>query len=62
MQHEPAGRSDWDRTPALEKGDVVAVYNPKKDMEVEIEEREDWAGGWSVETGESSTCISLASG
>ncbi|KAH7130988.1 cytochrome P450 [Dactylonectria macrodidyma] len=58
----PAGTGRWERNPAVNVGDMVTMYNPKKDVQVEVKEREAWAGDWALEMGDSKTRVSLASG
>ncbi|KAM0551217.1 hypothetical protein ACHAPJ_008562 [Fusarium lateritium] len=58
----PAGTGKWVRDPPLFTGDMATLYTPKKDVEVEVKEREEWSGQWSLEMGDSKTRISLASG
>ncbi|KAH7123176.1 cytochrome P450 [Dactylonectria macrodidyma] len=59
---EPVGGDEWERSPALETGEFVSVYNPKKDIKVEVGGREQWRSTWTLKMGESKTRISLASG
>ncbi|KPM36728.1 hypothetical protein AK830_g9850 [Neonectria ditissima] len=58
----PANGGEWGGNPAVNTGDLVSMYNPKKDIQVEIKEREKWSGTWSLEMGDSMTRIPLASG
>ncbi|KAH7118584.1 cytochrome P450 [Dactylonectria estremocensis] len=58
----PAAMGRWERNPAVNVGDMVTIYNPKKDVQVEVREREAWAGDWALEMGDSKTRVSLASG
>ncbi|KAF5007502.1 hypothetical protein FDECE_6174 [Fusarium decemcellulare] len=58
----PKATGMWERNPQLNIGDMVSMYLPKKDVELEVKEREAWSGIWSLEMGESKTRISLASG
>ncbi|KAM5349248.1 hypothetical protein ACJ41O_005755 [Fusarium nematophilum] len=58
----PVVTGQWERNPAVNTGDLVTMFNPKKDVQVEVRERDEWSGSWTVEMGESKTRISLASG
>ncbi|KAI5457677.1 cytochrome P450 [Mariannaea sp. PMI_226] len=58
----PVKGREWERSPPLNTRDGVTVYNPKKDVEVKVESREQWRAEWTLKMGESKTRISLASG
>ncbi|KAK7428006.1 hypothetical protein QQZ08_005437 [Neonectria magnoliae] len=55
-------KQPWERNPDVNVGDLVTIYNPKKDVQVDVKEREEWVGTWSLELGESKTRVPLASG
>ncbi|CAJ2510213.1 Uu.00g061130.m01.CDS01 [Anthostomella pinea] len=56
-----ASNSEWEKNPAIDYNDVVAVFNPLKDVEVEAKPRKG-AGNWTVKMGKSKTQVVIASG
>ncbi|KAF4979790.1 hypothetical protein FZEAL_4064 [Fusarium zealandicum] len=58
----PVGTGLWEMKPVVKTSDMVSIQLPKRDVEVEAAEREEWSGRWSLDMGESTTRISLASG
>jgi cytochrome P450 len=59
----PVGnKGQWERYPALNTGDLVSVFNPMKDIEVEVKPTKSARGKWMLNMGESKTRIALVSG
>ncbi|KAI1648166.1 uncharacterized protein F4817DRAFT_74665 [Daldinia loculata] len=59
----PAARSgQWEQSPALNYGELVSVFNPAKDVEMYVKPREQGVGKWTLEMGESTTRVPIASG
>ncbi|KAI0449782.1 cytochrome P450 [Xylaria acuta] len=59
----PTGNNgQWEKNPAIHTGDLVSVFNPKQDVEVEVKARETAFGKWTLNMGDSKTRIALASG
>ncbi len=58
---QPAS-GEWERVPALNFSDLSTLANPKKDVKTNVRGRQEWAGEWSLNMGESKSRISLASG
>ncbi|KAL8968770.1 MAG: hypothetical protein Q9197_004704 [Variospora fuerteventurae] len=52
----------WDKKPALNLADLSTLSNPKKDVQMDVGARGQWAGDWTLKMGESKSRISLASG
>ncbi|KAH7308565.1 cytochrome P450 [Stachybotrys elegans] len=44
------------------RGELASLQSPLEDVKVQILPRDDWAGTWSVEMGESKTRVPIASG
>jgi cytochrome P450 len=52
----------WERNPVLDFNDPVTVLNPKKDVQISVCERKEWAGKWTLQMSESRIRVPLASG
>ncbi|KAI0903585.1 cytochrome P450 [Ustulina deusta] len=52
----------WEKHPAMNTAGLVAVFNPKNDVEVEVKPLQTVLGKWSLRMGESNARIALASG
>ncbi|KAI0118645.1 cytochrome P450 [Nemania sp. FL0031] len=52
----------WGKDLGKNTGDLVSIFNPKSDIEVEVKAREAVSGKWTLKMGESTTRIALASG
>ncbi|PNS15642.1 hypothetical protein CAC42_4094 [Sphaceloma murrayae] len=52
----------WEESPAVDTSDLVTMYNPKKDVALKVDAKEEWTGVWSLTMGESKTRVALASG
>ncbi|KAH8587472.1 cytochrome P450 [Bisporella sp. PMI_857] len=52
----------WGLNAPLDYSQLSVLLNPKEDIEIDVMRREDWAGDWTLKTGESLSKISLASG
>lgn len=60
VEIKPVG-GKWKR-PDPKVGDFVTVLPPKKDVEVEVRQRDGWNGNWILKMGESTSKVPLASG
>lgn len=59
----PAAGGGFEKHPELEKADLATLSPPKKDIEMHVSVREEWAGRWSVKmVGSRGSSIRLASG
>lgn len=56
------GGGRWDREMPLRTGDLVTLLNPSKEMSLVVSMRDEGAGKWGLEMGESKTKVPLASG
>lgn len=52
----------WERNPSLDFNDPVTVLNPKKDVQMNINVRGQWAGKWALHMSPSHSRVPLASG
>ena len=52
----------WEKAPALNFSDLSTLSPPKKDVEMDVSPREEWAGKWGLKMGEGRSRIPLASG
>ncbi|KAF7589270.1 hypothetical protein BBP40_004528 [Aspergillus hancockii] len=52
----------WEKNPALDFNDPITVLNPKKDVQIQVSSREQWAGKWTLRMSQSTNRVFLASG
>ncbi|KAF4784458.1 hypothetical protein HER10_EVM0008622 [Colletotrichum scovillei] len=52
----------WDESPAVNHADLATLSPPTKDVGMRVRVREEWAGEWTVQMGESRSRVPLASG
>lgn len=52
----------WEKNPALDFNDPVTVLNPKKDVQMDVSTRTQWAGKWTLLMSQSKHRVPLASG
>lgn len=52
----------WEKAPALNFSDLSTLSNPKKDVQMDLSVRGEWAGKWTLKMGESNSRLFLASG
>ena len=50
----------WEKNPALDLKDPITVLNPKKDVQIHVSIREQWAGKWTLLMSQSKGRIPLA--
>lgn len=58
----PASGGTWDKDPALDFNDPITVLNPRKDAELIVVPRPQWAGKWTLRMSQSTVRVPLASG
>lgn len=52
----------WEKNPALDFNDPITVLNPKKDVQIHVSIREQWAEKWTLLMSQSKDRVPLASG
>lgn len=57
-----ANGGQWGKDLAVHTGDLVSVFNPKDDVEVDMKPREAALGKWTIDMGASKTRVALLSG
>jgi cytochrome P450 len=52
----------WEKNPTLDFNDPITVLNPKKDVQIHVSIREQWAKKWTLHMSQSQIRVPLASG